>query len=117
MRGKPGRIWDWRTPAISRVSAFIRTNPDLVYVAALGHAYGPNNQRGVFRSTDGGKTWDHILFRSDKAGAIDLSMDPHNPRILYAAIWEAQRTPWSLSSGGPDSSLYKSTMAARPGRS
>ena len=84
-------------------------NPDLVYVAALGHAFGPNNQRGVFRSADGGKTWDHILFRSDKAGAIDLSMDPCNPRILYAAIWEARRTPWSLSSGGPDSSLFKST--------
>jgi photosystem II stability/assembly factor-like uncharacterized protein len=84
-------------------------NPDLVYVAALGHAFGPNNQRGVFRSTDGGKSWDHILFRSDKAGAIDLSMAPHNPRLLYAAIWEAQRTPWSLTSGGPDSALYKST--------
>ncbi|HEX2519335.1 MAG TPA: hypothetical protein VHK04_07330, partial [Castellaniella sp.] len=85
------------------------TNPDLVYVAALGHAYGPSNQRGIFRSADGGKNWDHMLFRSDKAGAIDLSMDPHNPRLLYAAIWEAQRTPWSLTSGGPDSSLYKST--------
>src|ERR687891_675191 len=85
------------------------TNPDVVYVAALGHAYGPNNQRGVFRSADGGKTWEHILFRSDKAGAIDLSMDPRNPRILYAAIWETRRTPWSLSSGGPDSSLYTST--------
>ncbi len=84
-------------------------NPDLVYVAALGHAFGPNNQRGVFRSTDGGKTWDHVLFHSDKAGAIDLSMDPSNPRTLYAAIWEAQRTPWSLTSGGPDSSLYRST--------
>jgi photosystem II stability/assembly factor-like uncharacterized protein len=84
-------------------------HPDLVYVAALGHAFGPNNQRGIFRSADGGKTWDHVLFRSDKAGAIDLAMDPCNPRILYAAIWEAQRTPWSLTSGGPDSSLYKST--------
>lgn len=84
-------------------------NPDLVYVAALGHAFGPNMQRGVFRSSDGGKSWDHILFRSSKAGAIDLSMDPRNPRTLYAAIWEAQRTPWSLTSGGPDSGLFKST--------
>jgi photosystem II stability/assembly factor-like uncharacterized protein len=83
-------------------------NPDLVYVAALGHAFGPNMQRGVFRSADGGKTWDHVLFRSEKAGAIDLAMDAHNPRILYAAMWEAQRTPWSLTSGGLDSSLYKS---------
>jgi photosystem II stability/assembly factor-like uncharacterized protein len=84
-------------------------NPDLVYVAALGHAFGPNMQRGMFRSCDGGKSWDHILFRSNQAGAIDLSMDPHNPRLLYATIWEAQRTPWSLTSGGPDSSLYKSS--------
>jgi hypothetical protein len=84
-------------------------NPDLVYVAALGHVYGPNLQRGIFRSTDGGKTWDHLLFRSDNAGAIDLCLDPHNPRILYAAMWEARRTPWSLISGGPNSSLYKST--------
>jgi photosystem II stability/assembly factor-like uncharacterized protein len=84
-------------------------NPDLVYVAALGHAFGPNEERGIFRSRDGGKTWEQVLYRSDKAGGIDLSMDPNNPRILYAAIWEAYRTFWSLSSGGPDSSLYKST--------
>jgi photosystem II stability/assembly factor-like uncharacterized protein len=107
-----GRTWTHLgledTRHIARVRVHPR-NPDLVYVAALGHAFGPNNQRGVFRSADGGKTWDHVLFRSDKAGAIDLSLDPHNPRLLYAAIWEAQRTPWSLTSGGPDSSLYQST--------
>ncbi len=84
-------------------------NPDLVYVAALGHAYGPNDTRGVFRSSDGGKTWQNILFKDNKTGAIDLDADPQNPRILYAALWEAQRTPWSLSSGGPGSGLYKST--------
>ena len=84
-------------------------DPDLVYVAALGHAFGPNQQRGVFRSKDGGKTWEQVLFRSEKAGAIDLCLDPNNPRILYAAIWETQRTPWSLSSGGPDSGIFKST--------
>lgn len=84
-------------------------DPDLVYVAALGHAWGPNEERGVFRSNDGGGTWDKILFRSAKAGAIDLSMDPNNPRSLYAAIWEVYRTPWTISSGGPDSSLYRST--------
>jgi photosystem II stability/assembly factor-like uncharacterized protein len=83
-------------------------DPDLVYVAALGHAFGPNQQRGVFRSKDGGKTWEQVLFRSQKAGAIDLSLDPNNPRILYAAFWETQRTPWSLISGGPDSGLFKS---------
>ena len=84
-------------------------NPDIVYVAALGHAFGPNKQRGVFRSTDGGKTWEHVLFTSEDAGAADLSLDPHNPRVLYAALWQARRNFWSLTSGGPDSGLYKST--------
>ena len=84
-------------------------NPDIVYVAALGHAFGPNRQRGVFRSTDGGETWEQVLFKSEDAGAIDLSMDPSNPRILYASIWQFRRSFWSLNSGGPDSGLYKST--------
>lgn len=84
-------------------------NPDLVYVAVLGHAFGPNAERGVFRSKDGGRTWDKILFRSDSAGAIDLAMDPVNPRILYAAFWQARRGPWYMSSGGPGSGLFKST--------
>ncbi len=85
------------------------TDPDLVYVAALGHAFGPNSERGAFRSQDGGKTWEKILYRSDKAGAVDLSLDPNNPRILYASLYETYRTFWTLSSGGPDSSLYRST--------
>ncbi len=84
-------------------------NPDLVYVAALGNAFGDSEDRGVYRSADGGGAWERVLFRSKKAGACDLSMDPGNPRILYAAIWETRRNPWGLSSGGPDSSLYKST--------
>jgi photosystem II stability/assembly factor-like uncharacterized protein len=84
------------------------TSPDVVYVAALGHAHGPNRERGVFRSKDGGGTWEHILFRSEDAGANDLSMDPNNPRILYASFWEARRTFWSLTSGGPGSGLFKS---------
>ena len=84
-------------------------NPDLVYVAALGHAFGPNPERGVYRSDDGGRTWEKVLYRSDKAGAVDLAMDPNNPRLLYASIWEAYRNFWSLSSGGPDSGLFKST--------
>jgi photosystem II stability/assembly factor-like uncharacterized protein len=84
-------------------------NPDIVYVAALGHAFGPNQQRGIFRSTDGGKTWEHVLYKSDDAGAADLSLDPRNPRILYAALWQTRRNFWNLSSGGPDSGLYKST--------
>jgi photosystem II stability/assembly factor-like uncharacterized protein len=84
-------------------------NPDLVYVAALGHAHGPNPERGVYRSHDGGKSWEQILFRSEKAGAIDLAMDPNNPRILYAAFWEAIRRPHELVSGGEGSGLFKST--------
>ena len=77
------------------------TNADVVYVAVLGHAFGPNPERGLFRSKDGGRTWDKILFRSDSAGAVDLALDPVNPRILYAAMWQARRGPWYMSSGGP----------------
>ena len=77
-------------------------NPDIVFVAALGHAFGPNKARGVYRSTDGGKTWQIVLFRSEKAGAVDLSIDIQNPRIIYATIWEAYRNFWQISSGGPD---------------
>jgi photosystem II stability/assembly factor-like uncharacterized protein len=90
----------------------IRVHPrdhDLVYVAVLGHAFGPNRERGVYRSRDGGRTWQQVLFRSDSAGAIDLSMDPTNPRIIYAAFWQAVRRPWELVSGGPGSGLFKST--------
>jgi photosystem II stability/assembly factor-like uncharacterized protein len=83
-------------------------NPDIAYVAALGHAYGPNETRGVFRTNDGGKTWQKVLFKDNKTGAIDLVFDPHNPHVLFAALWEAQRTPWSLTSGGPGSGLYRS---------
>ncbi len=84
-------------------------NPDVVYVAALGHIFGQNDQRGVFRTTDGGKTWKNVLFRSNKAGAIDLVLDPSNPNVIYAGFWEVYRTPYSLESGGPGSGLFKST--------
>jgi len=84
-------------------------DPDHVYVAALGHTWGPHAERGIFRSRDGGKTWSKSLFVDDKTGAVDLAMDPTNPRVLYAAFWQAQRTPWSLDSGGPGSALYKTT--------
>ena len=96
------------TRYISRVRVH-PTDPDLVYVAALGHAYGPNPERGVFRSRDGGKNWEKVLHRDDRTGAIDLSIDPNNPRIIYAALWQVQRTPWSLISGGPGSGIFKST--------
>jgi len=84
-------------------------NPDIVYVAALGHAWGPNTERGVYRSKDGGETWEQVLYRSEHAGSHDLSMDPHNPRVLYAAIWQTRRFPHTFSSGGPDSGLWKTT--------
>ncbi len=84
-------------------------NPDIVYAAALGHAWGQNKERGVYRSLDGGKTWKQVLFKSPKSGAIDLTMDPANPRILYATLWHAQRQPHRLDSGGPDSALFKTT--------
>ena len=106
-----GKTWEHKGLKDTRHIGRIRVHPkdpDLVYVAALGHAFGANRERGVFRSSDGGDTWDLVLFKSEKAGAVDLSMDPGNPRVLYAAIWEARRTFWSMSSGGPDSGLYKS---------
>ncbi|MEW5915803.1 MAG: glycosyl hydrolase, partial [Gemmatimonadota bacterium] len=84
-------------------------NPDRVFVAAMGHAFGPNAERGVFRTTDGGKTWQKVLFVDDSTGAIDITMDPTNPRILFAAMWKFQRTPWSMISGGGKSGIWKTT--------
>ncbi len=84
-------------------------NADIVFVAALGHAYGPNAERGVFRSMDGGKTWEKVLYKDEKTGAIDIAFAPTNPSILFAALWEANRTPWGATSGGPGSGLYKSS--------
>jgi photosystem II stability/assembly factor-like uncharacterized protein len=96
------------TRQISRIRVNPK-NPDIVYVAAQGHVWAPNQQRGVFRSKDGGKTWEKVLFRSDKAGACDLIIDPTNPSVLYAGMWEAYRKPWTLESGGPGSGIFKST--------
>ena len=84
-------------------------NPDIVFVAALGHPFGPNMERGVFRTTDGGKTWDKVLYKNENTGAIDVAFDPQNANILFASLWQTRRTPWSLSSGGPGSGVYRST--------
>src|SRR4029077_18555715 len=106
-----GRTW---SHSVQRDSKFIGRicihpqNPDLVYAAVLGDIFGPNSERGVYRSRDGGKSWQRILHRSDVAGAIDLTMDPQNPRLLFASMWEARRNFWNISSGGPGSGLFRS---------
>ena len=85
------------------------TNPDIVYVAAVGDIFGSNPERGVYRTKDGGKTWQRVLYKSDRAGAVDLVMDSGNPSVLYASLDQLQRLPWDDVSGGPDSGLFKST--------
>jgi photosystem II stability/assembly factor-like uncharacterized protein len=84
-------------------------DPDIVYASSMGHVFKPNDERGVFKSTDGGKTWQKSLFVNGDTGAVDLVMDPKNPNTLYTAMWQAYRNAWSLSSGGPGSGLYKTT--------
>ncbi|MFN2492383.1 MAG: WD40/YVTN/BNR-like repeat-containing protein [Pyrinomonadaceae bacterium] len=95
------------TRQISRIRVHPK-NPDIVYVAAQGHVWAPNEQRGVFRSRDGGKTWQKILYRGDKAGPSDLILDPTNPNIVYTGVWEVYRKPWTLESGGVGSGILKS---------
>ena len=84
-------------------------NPDILWVAAQGALHGPNKERGIYKSTDGGKTWKQVLFVNESTGCNDLSIDVHNPGVLYASMWEHMRTPWQVISGGPGSGLYKST--------
>jgi photosystem II stability/assembly factor-like uncharacterized protein len=112
--GDAGKTWTHLGLADTQAIAKIRihpTNPDIVYVAAFGHPSAPNAERGVFKSVDGGKTWKKTLFRDDKTAAIDLAIDRNNPDVLYAALWEAYRVSWQMSSGGPGSGLFKSTDA------
>ncbi|PJB13173.1 MAG: glycosyl hydrolase [Flavobacteriales bacterium CG_4_9_14_3_um_filter_40_17] len=106
-----GKSWKQIGLANSRHVPRIRIHPnnsDIVYAAVLGDIYKPSPDRGVFKSTDGGNSWRKVLFANDDAGAVDLIMDPNNPRILYASTWNVRRTPYSLSSGGPGSALWKS---------
>ena len=107
-----GTTWEFIGLEDSEHIARIRIhphNPDIVYVAAIGNLWIPNETRGVYRTMDGGKTWERILYRSDKAGAGDLILDPNNPRILFASTWEMKRNGYRMDSGGPDSRLYRST--------
>lgn len=84
-------------------------NPDIVLVAALGHAFGPNAERGIFRSTDGGKSWTKTLYKDANTGAIDVTFDPNDSSVVWASMWQMRRQPWNFSSGGPGSGLYRST--------
>ncbi len=96
------------TQYISRIRIH-PTNPDIAYVGALGHAFGAGPDRGVYKTVDGGKTWKKILFRNDSTGVADLIMEPGNPNVLYATFWQAFRGPWTFSSGGPGSGIFKTT--------
>ena len=107
-----GKKWEHlgldETQAIAKIRVH-QKNPDIVYVAALGHPYGENPERGIFKSVNGGKSWDKVLYKSSKAGAIDLVMDPNDPETLYATIWQVYRTPYKMLGGGPDCGIYKSS--------
>jgi photosystem II stability/assembly factor-like uncharacterized protein len=103
----------WRHLGLKETQAIARirihpTNPDIVYVAALGHPYGENEERGVFRSKDGGTTWEKVLYVSNKAGAVDLIIDRNDPKVLYASTWQVYRKAWKMWGGGPDCKLWKS---------
>ncbi len=106
-----GRSWIHagldRTERVGRIRVH-PTDPERVYVAALGHAWGDNPERGVYRSTDGGATWERVLYVDPSTGAADVALHPTNPRILYAAMWDYRRQPWTFRSGGPGSGLYRS---------
>jgi photosystem II stability/assembly factor-like uncharacterized protein len=107
-----GQTWEHVGLRDTQAIARIRVHPhdqSVVYVAALGHPYGPNPERGVFRTVDGGDTWERILHVSDSAGAVDLTLDPQNPDVVYASIWQVYRKAWKMWGGGPHSGLWKST--------
>ena len=104
----------WRFAGLGKVGQISQiivdpTNSDVVYVAATGHAWAPNPDRGVFRTDDGGKTWKKVLFVNDSTGAADLAIQPGNAKVLFAAMWEFRRYPWTLVDGGPSSGIYRST--------
>ena len=107
-----GKMWTFIGLGETHIISWILvdpSNPDVVYVAALGHLFAPNPDRGVFKSTDGGKTWNKILYVDDDTGAICMTMDPSNPQVVYASMWQMSRRHWTFSSGGPGSGIYKTT--------
>jgi photosystem II stability/assembly factor-like uncharacterized protein len=111
-----GQSWSHQGLAETRHIARVRIrdeDPDDVWVAALGDIFGPNPERGVFRTRDGGESWDHVLFVDAEAGAADLSLHPTDPDVAFASIWQAVRKPWEMVSGGPHSDLYRTTDGGR----
>jgi photosystem II stability/assembly factor-like uncharacterized protein len=107
-----GKTWESLGMEETRFISRIRihpTNPDVVYAAVLGDIFKPTEMRGIYKSTNGGKSWDKKLFVNPQAGAVDLILDPNNPEVMYATTWELKRTPYSLESGGPGSKMFKST--------
>ncbi len=106
-----GRTWTrvWRQEGQIGTMVVHPTNPDVAYAAVLGHPFGPNPERGVYRTTDGGRSWAQVLKKDAETGASDIAIDRTNPRILFAGLWQARRTPWALTSGGPGSGLYRSS--------
>jgi hypothetical protein len=107
-----GETWEHVGLAETQTISRLRLDPtdcDRVFAAAMGHPYGPNPERGVFRSTDGGANWERVLFVNDETGAADLSIDPNNPDVLYAGMWQAFMRPWGGQDAGPGSGLYKSS--------
>jgi photosystem II stability/assembly factor-like uncharacterized protein len=106
-----GKTWHhvWQQEGQIGTMAVHPTNPDVAYAAVLGHAFGPNPERGIYRTRDGGRTWQKVLFKDPDTGASDVCLDPSNPRIVFAGLWQARRRPWEFTSGGPGSGLYRST--------
>lgn len=105
-----GKTWThvWKQEGQIGTMVVHPTNSDIAFAAVLGKAFGPNAERGVYRTKDGGKTWQQVLKKDENTGASDIAMDPSNPSILFAGFWQARRTPWDLTSGGPGSGLYMS---------
>src|ERR1700680_498781 len=91
-------------------------NPDIVFVAALGHPYGPNTERGIFRTVDGGKTWEKVLYKDENTGGVDVAFDPRNPNILFASLWQVRRSSWNMNDGGQGSGLYRSADGGTTGK-
>jgi photosystem II stability/assembly factor-like uncharacterized protein len=105
-----GKTWKhvWKQIGQIGTIAVHPTNPDVAFAAVLGHAFGPNSERGIYRTVNGGKTWGKVLFKNDETGASDVAIDPNNPRIIFAGFWQTRRRPWELTSGGPGSDLFVS---------